>query len=206
MPTDTGGRSPSSGWPRSTARLPPDRTAELLPQGTIRPAIHTALRSVARRRPFPFDPIGSVMLDSLRVRSLLRLASTDRGQKWLGRILVLVAVVLLGWTIYLGSVLRGQVEVRDWQIAWVGLDLMQVTGLAVSGVLLARRQRLLCPVAAATGTLLAVDAWFDVTTTQGGTPWVLAVLMAVTIQLPMAYLMARLSKLALDWPPTGPDH
>jgi hypothetical protein len=76
---------------------------------------------------------------------------------------------------------------------------MQVTGLAASGVLLARRQRLLSPVAAATGTLLALDAWFDVTTTQGGTPWILAVLMAITVELPTAYLMARLSTLALDW-------
>jgi hypothetical protein len=139
------------------------------------------------------------MLENLRIRSLLRLAGTAAGQKWLGRALMLVAVVLLGWTIYLGSVLRGQVEVRDWQIAWVGLDLMQVTGLAASGVLLARRQRLLSPVAAATGTLLALDAWFDVTTTQGGTPWILAVLMAITVELPTAYLMARLSTLALDW-------
>jgi hypothetical protein len=133
------------------------------------------------------------------VTSLLRLTGTTGGQKWLGRTLVLVAVVMLGWTIYLGSVLSGQVEVRDWQIAWVGLDLMQVAGLTASGVLIARRQRLLSPVASATATLLVLDAWFDVTTTQGGAPWAVALLMAVTVELPTAYLMARMSKLALDW-------
>jgi hypothetical protein len=143
--------------------------------------------------------MGFVMFENLRLNRLLRLADTAGGQKWLGRTLVLAAVGLLGWTIYLGSVLRGQVMVRDWQIAWVGMDVMQVTGLTFCGILLARRHRLLSPVAAATATLLVLDAWFDVTTTQGGVVWVVSVLMALGLELPVAYLMAKLSVLALTW-------
>ena len=117
----------------------------------------------------------------------------------LSLVLVGSAVVLFGWTVYLGSTLRGQVEVRDWQIAWVGLDLMQVAGLATTGVLLARHRRLVSPVAAASACLMLVDAWFDVLTSEGGTSWYVALLMAGGLELPEALLLAWLSKLALDW-------
>ena len=123
----------------------------------------------------------------------------DAGLWWLGLLLVGSSVVLFGWTIYLGSVLHGQVQVRDWQIAWVGLDLMQVTGLAATGVLLARHRRLVSPVAAASACLMLVDAWFDVLTAEGGASWYVALLMAGALELPAAFLLAWLSKLALDW-------
>jgi hypothetical protein len=131
------------------------------------------------------------------MRTLLRPA--DQKRQILGLLLVCGAAALFGWTIYLGSILHGQVMVRDWQVAWVGLDLMQASGLAASGVLLAQHRRLLSPVAAASACLMLVDAWFDVLTSEGGASWYVALLMACALELPAAFLLAWLSKRALDW-------
>ncbi|HST80481.1 MAG TPA: hypothetical protein VLL08_01940 [Kineosporiaceae bacterium] len=123
----------------------------------------------------------------------------DQQSQILSLLLVGSAVALFGWSIYLGSVLHGQVQVRDWQVAWVGLDLMQASGLAASGVLLAQHRRLLSPVAAASACLMLVDAWFDVLTSEGGASWYIALLMACALEVPAAFLLVWLSKQALDW-------
>jgi hypothetical protein len=134
--------------------------------------------------------------------ALRRLPALDQStaqRRRLGWLLVVAALVLLGWTIYLGSSLHGQLEVRDRQVAWVGVDLMQVTGLIATGVLVARRRPLASPVAAASATLILLDAWFDVTTSQGGVNLYVALLMALVVELPAAFLLARLSRFALGW-------
>ncbi|MGA5816295.1 hypothetical protein ACPC54_00315 [Kitasatospora sp. NPDC094028] len=113
--------------------------------------------------------------------------------------LVAVAAVLFGWILVLGSTTRGQAEVRNWSIVWIGLDVLQVTGLIATGLLLARRSRLAALAAAASATLLFLDAWFDVMTAEGGGAWYLALAMAFLVELPASLALAALSRSALDW-------
>lgn len=114
-------------------------------------------------------------------------------------LLLVIAGVLLAWTIVLGSLMHGQAEVRNWSVSWIGMDLLQVVGLVVTSQLLARRARLVSPAAAATATLLILDAWFDVMTAEGGAAWYLALAMAAFAELPAALWLAALSRRALDW-------
>ena len=73
-----------------------------------------------------------------------------------------------------------------WSAAWVGLDVMEAIGLAVTGWLVRRGDPRRCLAAAATAMLLVVDAWFDISTAGSGLTE--AVAMATCAELPMAAL------------------
>ncbi|MGC0313998.1 hypothetical protein [Kitasatospora acidiphila] len=134
---------------------------------------------------------------------LERLAADDpaaaRLRRRLALVLAAVAVLLFAWILVLGSTTRGQAEVRNWSTAWVGMDLLQVTGLLATAVLLARRSRLVALAGSATATLLLLDAWFDVMTAEGGADWYVALAMALLVELPSSLALAALARKTLDW-------
>lgn len=107
--------------------------------------------------------------------------------------------MLLAWTVVLGFLLDGQTQVRNWSVSWVGMDLLQVTGLVATAILLARRVRTVSPVAAATAALLVLDAWFDVATSDDGGARYVALIMAFLVELPAALWLAWLAAFALHW-------
>jgi hypothetical protein len=78
-------------------------------------------------------------------------------------------------------------------VAWAGLDALECLGLLSTAVLRTRgddRHRL---TAAATGTLLLVDAWFDVVTAAPGGELAGAIAMALGAELPLAAVCAALA-------------
>jgi hypothetical protein len=98
-----------------------------------------------------------------------------------------IGIALLPWTIWLSASLNPHHETDHWDIAWSGFD----TGLALAFVLTAlaawRRSPWVTAGAAATGTMLLVDAWFDVVLeSHSELGW--AVLFAVCAELPLAAL------------------
>lgn len=99
-----------------------------------------------------------------------------------------VAALEVPWLITLGFTLRGQVHVRMWATAWIGLDCAQIVGLVALGILMLRRHAAVMPVAACTGTLFVVDAWFDIMLSPTATDLWVAVGSALLIELPIAVL------------------
>lgn len=85
-----------------------------------------------------------------------------------------------------------------WPVAWVGLDALEALGLIATGFLAARGDRRHALAAAATATLLVVDAWFDTTTAAPGGDFATAVAMALGAELPLAALCGRLALRALS--------
>jgi hypothetical protein len=69
----------------------------------------------------------------------------------------------------------------------------QHVGLLATGALLLRRDHRCCLAAAFTGTLIFVDAWFDVTTSAPGLAQLTAIGMAVFIEVPVSALCAALA-------------
>ena len=70
---------------------------------------------------------------------------------------------------------------------------METIGLLATGLLLLRRDHRCCLAATVTGTLIFVDAWFDVTTSAPGLAQLAAIAMAVFIELPVSALCAALA-------------
>jgi hypothetical protein len=119
----------------------------------------------------------------LWLRSPLRLDPS--ALRKMSAILLLIAAGLTVWVFELGAVLQGQARVRNWSSTWVGLDLMEITGLVLTAVALRRRSAYLSAVAAVTATLFALDAWFDVLTASAGPDWYESLAAAFSGEIPM---------------------
>src|SRR5436190_237017 len=97
------------------------------------------------------------------------------------------AIALLPWTVWLGSTLPSHHVSEHWRVAWVGLDVALIAGLLAVAYHAWRKTIWLEALAAATGTLLLCDAWFDVLLEPGAHFWI-AVVEAVAIEIPAAVL------------------
>jgi hypothetical protein len=116
-------------------------------------------------------------------------------RRWLRRtrevrvaVMVLSAAVLVPWIAYLAVTLPRVYVARNWDVAWVGFDVLLLTLIAATAVLGYLRRQLLVLTAFAAGVLLLCDAWFDVLTAHGDDQtW--SVLTAAAVELPLAGLL-----------------
>jgi len=76
------------------------------------------------------------------------------------------ALLETAWTVYLGWRLPRHYTANHWDLAWVGLDSAQVLMFLLAAWAAWRRRAVLILYSCAAGTLLLVDAWFDVTTAR----------------------------------------
>ncbi len=78
------------------------------------------------------------------------------------------ALAETAWTVYLGWRLPRHYVTNHWDLAWVGIDSVQVLMLLLAAWAAWRRRAVLILFVSISGTLLLVDAWFDVTTARYG--------------------------------------
>jgi hypothetical protein len=112
------------------------------------------------------------------------------------RILTLLtgaAVIEILWTIYIGIELPRHYVANHWNVAWVGLDVAQVIMIFATAWAAWRRRAILSLFATAAGTLLLIDAWFDVTTARRG-DLLQSVLFAVVLEVPWAMVLFWLTR------------
>ncbi|HEY2326203.1 MAG TPA: hypothetical protein VGH52_01825 [Gaiellaceae bacterium] len=97
-----------------------------------------------------------------------------------------VGIGLLPWTVWLSESLKPHHVTNRWDLAWSGFD----TGLAILFILTAvaahRRSTWIAPLAVATGTVLVVDAWFDVVLESHADELRNSIMLAVFAELPAA--------------------
>ena len=112
---------------------------------------------------------------------------------WLARGLAAAGLALIPWLLVLARSLPASAHAWHWPAAWIGLDSLEIVGLLSTGLLLLARDARYHLTAAATAALLLVDAWFDVVTSAPGAQQLVAIVMAVSLELPMAALCAVLA-------------
>ncbi|GID13931.1 hypothetical protein [Actinocatenispora rupis] len=108
------------------------------------------------------------------------------GRRLVGTAFGVAAVVMVPWMLMLSRTLPESTRARHWSLAWIGFDAVLAIGLAATGFLAWRRHSGLVVAATATGTLLVVDAWFDVITSAPGADLTQALLLATCCELPVA--------------------
>ena len=113
-----------------------------------------------------------------------------RVQRWVPRLLALVALALVPWTLWLTLSLPSRHVTEHYDVAWIGFDVALVVAFAATAWAALRRPRWLVALAAATGTMLVCDAWFDIVTAAGGGERLDAVVEAVLAELPLAAICA----------------
>ena len=111
-----------------------------------------------------------------------------RGQmlpKWIEWFFIVAAVVLIPWIVVLFTVPpQAGIVAKHSRLVWGGFDCFLVLGFAVTAYRIATRSPRGAITAAATGTMLFVDAWFDVLTSRRPIDTLTAVLMALFAEIP----------------------
>ncbi len=102
------------------------------------------------------------------------------------RLLALAAAGLVPWTLYLTFSLPSRHVTSDYDVAWVGFDIALAAAFAATAWSSIRKPHWLMAFAAALGTMLLCDAWFDITTSSGGDERLVAALEAAFGELPLA--------------------
>ena len=102
--------------------------------------------------------------------------------------LVLVAIALIPWTLWLTWSLPAKHVAEHWRLAWVGYDVALALTLLYTGIAGIRRLPAVEIAATAAGTLLIADAWFDVLTAAGRGELVQAIGEALAAELPLAFV------------------
>ena len=108
--------------------------------------------------------------------------------RWVGPAFIVLAALTVPWIVLLAVTLPKHQYTGHYRLAWVGFDVLLVIMLARTGWVAWRgRDHVQLP-AVMTGTLLVVDAWFDVMTSHGRDQMLSALASAAFIELPLAAL------------------
>ncbi|KQZ90781.1 hypothetical protein ASD62_17270 [Phycicoccus sp. Root563] len=113
-------------------------------------------------------------------------AAASRAVQVVGWAFVVLAALMVPWTAYLTLHLPSSQAAAHYDLAWGGFDVAMFVALAATAWSALRLHTTLPPLAAVTGTLLVVDAWFDVVTAPAADDRWVAVAMAVLVELPLA--------------------
>jgi hypothetical protein len=125
-------------------------------------------------------------LASLNARSLIPTPLSQR-RRWLLIVACLVGVLLLAiWIGILEVKLPPDYRAGGWRAAWVGFDIGLLLVVAATAWAAWRRRQVLIVCLMVLATLLCCDAWFDITLDWGTNGFMLSVLSAALIELPLA--------------------
>ena len=99
--------------------------------------------------------------------------------------LLIGALAEIVWCVYLGVVLPPHYVAEHWALAWIGLDVAEISLLFAAAWAAWRQRALIILFSVAGATLFLLDAWFDVTTAHHG-DITQSVVLAVCLEVPSA--------------------
>jgi hypothetical protein len=107
---------------------------------------------------------------------------------WATKVYIMLAAVLLPWTIYIGLTLPHDHLTGHWNASWTGLDIGLIVSLLATGLFAYFRSIWVVIAAASTGSLLIADAWLDIMGEKLGNDFHQALVLAFVFELPLATL------------------
>jgi hypothetical protein len=106
--------------------------------------------------------------------------------RWMGWLVIAAGALMLPWVAGLAVVLPTRHEAAHYNASWIGFDLALCAMLMRTGWLAQKGREHIELSAAITGTLLLVDAWFDVVTADSPRELTIALLLAICGEIPLA--------------------
>ena len=107
---------------------------------------------------------------------------------WVILVFGAIGIFLVPWAVWLGATLRPDHTTDRWDVVWTGFDVGLALAFALTALAAWRRSPWVGALAATTGTLLLVDAWFDIVLESHGKDIRAAVMRAVLAEIPVAGL------------------
>ena len=112
-----------------------------------------------------------------------------RMRRWLAPLFFLAGLALVPWTVYLAVTLPNRhLQTGYYALAWAGFDVALAVLLTATGYGLMRQKLWVQSTATAAATMLFCDAWFDILSARDSRERLVAVLLALAVELPTAAL------------------
>jgi hypothetical protein len=103
--------------------------------------------------------------------------------------MVACCIGLAAWVGILILTLPGHFTSRDWRAVWVGLDIAELAGFALTAWAAWHQRQIVVFFMIMTGTLLLCDAWFDLALDYGSSGFTTSVITAVLVEFPVAFML-----------------
>lgn len=123
-----------------------------------------------------------VALGHIPLRQLLHLP------RWLGPFAICFLAGFLPWIVYLSLTIPAHSHTTHYDVAWIGFDCAMWVVIGLLAFCAFTRRAATGPMAAIAATMLVLDGWFDVTTSQGGSNFTSALILALCAELPLALI------------------
>ena len=126
--------------------------------------------------------------------NLMKQANKEPGQRpklpsrFLLALFAVAALALVPWAVWLSLALPAGHLDRRWNVAWSGFDFGMVSAFCLTAYWGWRKSGWVVVAAAAAGTFLLVDAWFDCLTAAQGNEYLLSIALAICAELPLSVL------------------
>lgn len=98
------------------------------------------------------------------------------------------SIAMVPWLAYLSATLPENYVAHNWQVTWVGFDMLLMVFMVATAVCAYLRRQVVLFAAFTSGVLLICDAWFDLMTAGPRDLW-LSLTTALLIELPVALLL-----------------
>lgn len=118
----------------------------------------------------------------------------DRRRRLGTLLLVIACIILAAWIVVLVLTLHRHFTATHWRLAWVGFDVFELTGFAITAWAFWRGRQIVIASLLVTATLLCCDAWFDVLLDLGTSGIWLSIASAVFVELPLAFFMLNAAR------------
>jgi hypothetical protein len=104
-------------------------------------------------------------------------------------VMIGACLVLAPWIAWLMFELPMDFTARHWRGVWVGLDIVELAAFAATAWAAWFQRQIVILLMILTGTLLVCDAWFDVALEFGTHGFTSSVVLALLVELPVAFLL-----------------
>ena len=107
---------------------------------------------------------------------------------WAASVYIILSIILLPWAIYLGATLPAHHLSAHWDISWTGLDIALFATMLATGILAYLKSHWVIISSSTVGSLLIVDAWFDTMSQRRMLQLREAIILAIFVELPLAFI------------------
>ena len=119
-----------------------------------------------------------------------RLEPQQMHRRQIGMVVMMaICLFLAAWIVLLMRTLPSQYTSNHWRGVWVGLDLAELGGFAVTAWAAWYQRQVVVFCMIFTGTLLLADAWFDLMLDAGSPGFTQSILSALFAEIPLALLL-----------------
>ena len=116
---------------------------------------------------------------------------------WVGKLYITMAILLLPWIVYLALTLPSHHHTNNWDVIWTGFDIGLLLALFCTAVAAYTKSIYIVIAASAAGALQLVDAWFDLLSESSSRAFDQALVLALLVELPLAFMSFYIASHAL---------